>query len=521
MLKFNIHYTWFKDDVFQIAIAGDSTYIPIEEGWYRCEVTSDSVTVPESYGRNIILNSQSIYFKPPPTCRERDSLVLLDLHASTNGGAWVNTWDLSQPIDTWHGVTLNAEGCVDVLDLFANNLVGNIPESIGEMLALSELDLAFNNLSDTLPTSIGNLENLVDLYLYRNNLTGNIPESIGQLSNLSWFIIYSNNLTGNLPESIGQLQNLVFLNVAQNELTGSLPESIGQLSNILTLNLGYNNLSGNLPATIGQLASLQNLNLSNNNFSGTVPQSISQLNSLFDLKLDNNNFTFAGMETVATMPIFNGLSYAPQDTIPVFSTGDSLYVEVGGVISNNHYTWYRDGISQDTIVGDSTYALGEPGWYHCEVRNDIVTNPAISGQNLVLTSPPLYYDIQSVWPGDFNNDGIVDNLDVLYWGLAEGFTGPTRPNATTDWVAQGCPEWADTIQGVNAKHQDADGNGIVDEDDLAVVLENYGKTRSATLARAPDDDTYFWMEPAGYNAVDGTRSFNLYMQQPDGPIAVV
>ena len=49
--------------------------------------------------------------------RFSDSLALVSLYNATNGSNWLNTWDLDQPISTWYGITLNAEGCVYCVDL--------------------------------------------------------------------------------------------------------------------------------------------------------------------------------------------------------------------------------------------------------------------------------------------------------------------------------------------------------------------------------------------------------------------
>ena len=51
-----------------------------------------------------------IYCACAETCRERDSLILVDFYNATNGGIWFQTWDLAQPLDTWFGVFLNEEG---------------------------------------------------------------------------------------------------------------------------------------------------------------------------------------------------------------------------------------------------------------------------------------------------------------------------------------------------------------------------------------------------------------------------
>ncbi|MDC3210923.1 tetratricopeptide repeat protein, partial [Saprospiraceae bacterium] len=46
--------------------------------------------------------------------------------------------------------------------------------------------------------------------------------------------------------------------------------------------------------------------------------------------------------------------------------------------------------------------------------------------------------------------------------------------ATIEWVGQLAPDWAqETIEGVNYKHLDCDGNGIIDNDDALAITLNY------------------------------------------------
>ncbi|CAN5569799.1 hypothetical protein BH11BAC1_BH11BAC1_29990 [soil metagenome] len=79
------------------------------------------------------------------------------------------------------------------------------------------------------------------------------------------------------------------------------------------------------------------------------------------------------------------------------------------------------------------------------------------------------------WPGDANYDLTVNNLDILAIGLANGETGPVRAGANFGWVEQPVADWTNTFtSGVNMKHADCDGNGIVDAGDTAAVSINYG-----------------------------------------------
>ncbi|MBD3340095.1 MAG: VWA domain-containing protein [Candidatus Lokiarchaeota archaeon] len=79
-----------------------------------------------------------------------------------------------------------------------------------------------------------------------------------------------------------------------------------------------------------------------------------------------------------------------------------------------------------------------------------------------------------VWPGDTNNDGIVNQADVLPIGLYWNFTGSKRPNASISWVSQQCPFWSPS----QATYADANGDGIINQADVLPIGLNWSKTHS-------------------------------------------
>ncbi|MEM7038142.1 MAG: T9SS type A sorting domain-containing protein, partial [Bacteroidota bacterium] len=91
------------------------------------------------------------------------------------------------------------------------------------------------------------------------------------------------------------------------------------------------------------------------------------------------------------------------------------------------------------------------------------------------------FDTACVWPGDANYDLIADNNDLLSLGLAWLNTGPPRPNPDTNWVAQSAQDWTSSFAtGVNHKHADCNGDGLVDSSDVSVINFNYGNTHTKT-----------------------------------------
>lgn len=90
----------------------------------------------------------------------------------------------------------------------------------------------------------------------------------------------------------------------------------------------------------------------------------------------------------------------------------------------------------------------------------------------------LVNEVIEVWPGDADNNGVISSKDILYICINYENIGPKRVNATMDWVPQPVVSWNRFIDGVNFAHQDADGNGCVDLNDINVVATNYGKQTS-------------------------------------------
>jgi hypothetical protein len=81
---------------------------------------------------------------------------------------------------------IDSFGRVIELDLFRNNLVGPVPESVALFPYLQTLYFSENSLTGSLPTAaLASLKNFSKLYLSYNYLTGNIPSELGNSGYLS------------------------------------------------------------------------------------------------------------------------------------------------------------------------------------------------------------------------------------------------------------------------------------------------------------------------------------------------
>ncbi|MDI6792995.1 MAG: FG-GAP-like repeat-containing protein [bacterium] len=77
--------------------------------------------------------------------------------------------------------------------------------------------------------------------------------------------------------------------------------------------------------------------------------------------------------------------------------------------------------------------------------------------------------IITVWPGDTNNDGIVDEKDVLPVGQYWHIEGPERYDGSMRWAAQSVMPW----EIHESTYADANGDGIVDEKEILAIGLNW------------------------------------------------
>jgi len=386
-------------------------------------------------------------------CRLRDSLALVAFFESTNGINWYDDedpdfnkpWEFTEPMDNWSGVTLNSEGCVTHLSLTRFNLTGTIPAEIGFLTELIYLDLRNNDITGLIPLEINNLTKLKVLNLYSNQLIGTIPE-IGGLQQLKQCILHYNELSGNIPDEIYSLLRLTELGIGANNLQGTISPEIGKLVNLKRLNFAGNQLTGTIPVEVSNLKKLEHLGLSANQLTGEIPPGIGKLLKLGSLYLNDNLLEgsipgeFGNLNPTKLSLNNNNLSgcYDP-------------YLKNIGNPNNNLYSYENSEISE----GNDDLTPWE----------DFMDNDA--GACLVS-------QVTKVWPGDFNNDGQVNNDDVVFYGIAEGNTGPGRDSNSPDWTGKLCQDWSNDVNGVNGKHQDANGDGMVNSQDLNIILDNYG-----------------------------------------------
>ena len=152
------------------------------------------------------------------------------------------------------------------------NLIGHIPDEIGELTKLEKLDLRNNHINGKIPESIGKLKELKLLDISINELDNVIPATIGSLTKLKKLDLHGNQLNGHLPAQIGHLSEITELILCNNKLIGWIPDSLSHCIYLENIDLKNNLLSGPIPEPVAKLAHLRILDLENNSeMDGSMP----------------------------------------------------------------------------------------------------------------------------------------------------------------------------------------------------------------------------------------------------------
>ncbi|KAJ9694956.1 hypothetical protein PVL29_010443 [Vitis rotundifolia] len=179
------------------------------------------------------------------------------------------------------------------LSFAANQISGNIPTGIGNLVNLIALDMHKNQFTGSIPTSNGNLHKLQEVGFDKTKLSGVIPSSIGNLTLLNQLWLEENNFQGSVPSTLGNCHNLILLHLYGNNLSGDIPRGVIGLSSLAkSLSLARNSLSGLLPLGSGSLGScirLERLYMYDNSFGGDIPHSLNTLRGLEELDLSHSN----------------------------------------------------------------------------------------------------------------------------------------------------------------------------------------------------------------------------------------
>lgn len=143
----------------------------------------------------------------------------------------------------------------------------------------------------------------------------------------------------------------------------------------------------------------------------------------------------------------------------------------------NDYFWhFGDGETSTEINPSHTYEI--PGFYSVSL---VASNPVGSDSIYVENLISVMNDGVEIWPGDTDNNGIVDLTDILPIGIYWRERGDERSNISFSWAAQQYPtDWDIEL----APFADCNGDGEVDIADVLGICLNWEMTHDAAAANS-------------------------------------
>ncbi|KAL1822946.1 hypothetical protein ACET3Z_009724 [Daucus carota] len=218
------------------------------------------------------------------------------------------------------------------LSLYTNKFTGTVPQSLGSWADFLYIDISENSFSGFIPPNMCKKGKMEELLILQNKFVGEIPESYANCTTLTRFRVSNNSLSGNVPSGLwglpkvniidlamnnfdgtvssklGDAESLSELNLANNKFSGELPVEISQVSTLVKLDTSYNQFSGKIPDSIGRLKELTSLHLQVNMFSGTIPSSLATCSSLTDINIAGNLFSGDIPAKLGDLPTLNSLN---------------------------------------------------------------------------------------------------------------------------------------------------------------------------------------------------------------------
>ncbi|NOT36801.1 MAG: T9SS type A sorting domain-containing protein [Saprospiraceae bacterium] len=170
----------------------------------------------------------------------------------------------------------------------------------------------------------------------------------------------------------------------------------------------------------------------------------------------------------------------PTDTSTwsILSEKGLIYVDVRGYNS----TFIEELKSQKSVSVDLAYVFHHhPDSSNLQnvllARDQLIELQNIYNSNFKLTCSSDNCKEECVWPGDTDNNGLVDYFDAVNIYKTVGEQGSKR-NDFWEWQAQKSLPWNKKFSsGLNLKYADADGDGEVSSvEDIEVIVHNESKT---------------------------------------------
>lgn len=183
---------------------------------------------------------------------------------------------------------------------------------------------------------------------------------------------------------------------------------------------------------------------------------------------------------------------------------------IGGSCDGSVTIFPAGGIPPYTVEWEDGY-IGDERTGLC-ASDYVVSIRDVSG-NRINYSFSIDYTETCLWAGDADNDRTVSHFDLLPIALTYGESGYPRTSNELDWMGQDARDWTTVVPigGLpNYKHIDCDGNGVINQNDLYPIHNNYGSSYNR-IAEWQDNQHFTTNIPIGLQDASGERSERIAM----------
>jgi len=210
---------------------------------------------------------------------------------------------------------------------------------------------------------------------------------------------------------------------------------------------------------------------------------------------------------------FNLVSAPLDGTISIYPGLDTVFVNCGDIIGNDLIVYTPNN---DFVGGDRFEVEYCPPNDNCKL---IKVNVNVLEELSDTTCPCASYNC--VWPGDSDNNGKVNVKDILPIAYYMGSNGSERTFNTTNWLGLNVTDWNGTqnSNGLNLKHSDTDGDGVITENDSLEVVDFYNNTHNLftdLIVKQPDYPVYLFTEQDTVDIGD-TMHLSIFVGDEDFP----
>lgn len=165
-------------------------------------------------------------------------------------------------------------------------------------------------------------------------------------------------------------------------------------------------------------------------------------------------------------------------TGPLPQVGGKTFENLSSGAFSNVIWDFGDGVMNTESYGTVSHFYAESGTYEVTLKISDGADCYAEYSEMVDVFVPAdpCDELECVWPGDTNGDGKANLEDMINVGVGFGIEGPTRADVSNYWEAYPAQDWDSyNEEGINYKHFDCNGDGVIGLNDIPAIQNNYVK----------------------------------------------